>query len=52
MAHEMLYPGKGDHPILPGWRGIMEKALATWLLLAAASPASTGTPTEVIKVAI
>ena len=30
----------------------MEKALATWLLLAAASPASTGTPTEVIKVAI
>ena len=30
----------------------MEKALATWLLLAAASPASTGTPTEVIRVAI
>jgi phospholipid transport system substrate-binding protein len=30
----------------------MEKALVAWLLLAAASPASLGTPTEVIKVAV
>ncbi len=30
----------------------MEKALAAWLLLAAASPASMTSPTEVIKVAV
>ena len=30
----------------------MEKALAAWLLLASASPASMATPTEVIRVAV